>query len=248
MNAREGNPEPGRTQPLDTRISLCGIGLGAVLLFSMRVDSIQTGQPRTLGKAEASDPLDRQWTSAIWKEPVEGRVWAGREGLSGDAQVHRAHHGGPERALLLYPADHYPRWRTEWGTREIGPGGFGENLTVSGLDEHAVCVGDVLQIGAVRLEVSGPREPCSNLVQRHRRPDLMDQVRATDRSGWYARVQQEGWLERGLAIQLLDRPYPQWPISRAARVKRERIREPAEALLLAQCPGLLADWRVRIGR
>lgn len=212
----------------------------------MRVESIQTGQPRTSGRADSPDGPEKPWTSAIWKDPVEGRVWAGREGLSGDAQVHRPSHGGPERALLIYPAEHYPKWRAEWGIRDLGPGGFGENLTVSGVDEHAVCVGDILQLGDVRLEVSGPREPCATLARRHRRPDLVDQVMGNDRSGWYARVQHEGWLEPGLVIQLLDRPYPQWPISRAARVKRDRSRAPAEARLLADCPSLLADWRTKI--
>ena len=228
-------------------MSFRGIGLRLLLPLGMRVASIQTGQPRTLGKAGGGDFLDQPWTSAIWKESVEGRVWAGREGLSGDAQVHRPSHGGPERALLLYPAEHYPRWRSEWGTREIGPGGFGENLTVSGLDENTVCVGDVFQAGDVRLEISGPREPCANLVKRHHRPNLIEEVLSNGRSGWYARVHHEGWLERGLSIQLLDRPYPQWPISRAAPVKRERTREPGEARLLAQCPALLTDWRAKIG-
>ncbi len=67
----------------------------------MRVESIQTGQPRTLGNPASDDPLDAVWTSAIWKEPVEGRVAAGSEGLSGDTQVYKKGHGGPERALLF---------------------------------------------------------------------------------------------------------------------------------------------------
>jgi MOSC domain-containing protein YiiM len=212
----------------------------------MRIESIQTGQARTLGSDGAPDPLDRRWTSAIWKEPVQGRVWLGREGLTGDVQVYRKGHGGPERALLLYPAEHYPRWRTEWGTRDLGAGGFGENLTVSGQDEDTVCVGDGYQIGDARVEISGPREPCNNLVRRHRRRDLIERVVATGRSGWYVRVLQEGWLEAGLPLILLDRPYPQWPIERAAVVKRERAARPEEARLLAACPALLADWRAKL--
>ncbi len=212
----------------------------------MRIESIQTGQPRTLGRADAADPLDRTWTSAIWKEPVEGRLWTGTEGLSGDCQVNRKSHGGSERALLLYCAAHYPKWRAEWGSKDLGPGGFGENLTVSGLDETTVCVGDVFQVGELRLEVSGPREPCLNLIRRHRRGDLMDRMVATGWSGWYVRVRNEGWLEKGLLITLLDRPYPHWPIVRAAAVKRERATRREEAALLATCPALLADWRVRL--
>ena len=74
----------------------------------------------------------------------------------------------------------------------------------------------------------------------------MDQVIATGRSGWYVRVETEGWLERGLAITLLDRPYPQWPITRAAQVKRERTRRPEEVRQLAACPALLEDWRQKL--
>lgn len=213
----------------------------------MRLESIQTGQPRTLGTPGAADPMDEHWTSAIWKEPVQGRVSAGREGLTGDSQVYRKGHGGPERAVLWYAAEHYPRWRAEWGSKDLGPGGFGENLTVSGLDEQTVCVGDLFQVGELRFEVSGPRSPCLNLARRHRRPKLVAEVVANDRSGWYCRIQNEGWLERGLAIQLLDRPYPQWPISRAAQVRRDMASRPAEARLLAACPALLADWRVKLG-
>lgn len=213
----------------------------------MLVVSVQTGQARTCGHEDAADPLDRPWTSAIWKEPVQGRVWAGPEGLAGDTQVFRRAHGGPERALLLYCAGHYPAWRAEWQVRDLGPGGFGENLTVEGLDESTACIGDVYRIGEVRLEVSGPREPCRNLVRRHRRPDLVDAVQRTGRSGWYARVLSEGWLEAGLPIVLLDRPHPQWPIERAAEVKRRRLDDPAAARLLAGCPALLADWRARLG-
>ncbi len=211
----------------------------------MQVESIQTGQPRTLGNPASADPLDAVWTSAIWKEPVEGRVSAGAEGLTGDTQVYKKGHGGPERALLWYPLEHYQEWRAEWGQRDIGPGGFGENVTVSGLREQSVCVGDLFQVGELRVEVSGPREPCINLVRRFRRPEAIERVVATDRSGWYVRVLNEGWLEKGLPITLLDRPYPQWTIDRAARVKRTR--NPDEAALLASCPALLADWRAKLG-
>jgi MOSC domain-containing protein YiiM len=214
----------------------------------VRLESIQTGQARTVGLPGADDFLEREWTSAIWKEPVEGRVWAGQEGLSGDVQVNRTHHGGSERALLLYSAAHYPRWRSEWGRRDLTHGGFGENLTVSGWDEWSVCVGDRFRVGDVEIEISGPRQPCQTLVRRHRRSDLIKEVQATGRSGWYARVLTEGWLERGLSIELADRPYPQWTIARAAVVARERKSSPEEANQLAGCPALLADWRAKLRR
>lgn len=214
----------------------------------MRIESLQTGQPKTYGWPDAQDPLDREWTSAIRKEQVYGQVWAGVGGLSGDQVADRRGHGGPDRAVLVYSGDHYPKWRAEWGRKAVGPGAFGENLTVNGLTEDTVCVGDVFRIGDVRIEVSAPREPCMNLVRLHRIPDLVKTVQGTARSGWYARVLEEGWLEAGMPIALADRPYPQWTIARAALVKRKREEFAEEARLLGACPALIEEWRRKLGK
>jgi len=202
----------------------------------MRLESIQVGPPRTYDGP-------RPWTSAIKKEPVLGQVWAGREGLSGDHQYDRRHHGGPERALLMYSADHYPRWRAEWERSDVGPGGFGENLTVAGVTEDTVCIGDVFRIGDVRLEVSSPRTPCSTLSRRHGLPELVQTIVRNHRSGWYLRVLQEGWLEAGMEVVLADRPYPQWTVRRTAEVKRMRADLVEDARLLAACSALQVEWR-----
>ena len=212
----------------------------------MKLESVQVGEPRTYGTPDAEDPEERPWTSAIRKEPVEGPVWADREGLSGDHQFDRQGHGGPERALLMYSADHYPRWRAEWGRRDVGPGGFGENLTVSGVSEDTVCVGDVFRIGDARIEVSSPRTPCSNLSRRHGLPDLVRIILANHRSGWYLRVLQKCWVEAGADVLLLDRPYPQWTIRRGAEVMRHRAVRTEEARLLAGCPALQSEWRRKL--
>ncbi|MGQ0701720.1 MAG: MOSC domain-containing protein [Gemmatimonadales bacterium] len=212
----------------------------------MRLESVQVGHVRTYGTPGATNPLERPWTSAIRKEPVQGSVWAGREGLSGDQQYDRHGHGGPDRALLMYSADHYPRWREEWGRKDVGPGGFGENLTVSGLTEDLACVGDIYEIGEVRVEVSSPRTPCQNLARRHGIAELVKIITQNHRSGWYLRVLHEGWLEAGMAIRLLDRPYPQWTIRRTATVKRLRMDLAEEAQLLAACPALQREWREKL--
>jgi MOSC domain-containing protein YiiM len=207
----------------------------------MHLDSIQIGPPRTY---EGPKP----WTSAIKKEPVAGQVWAGREGLSGDHQYNRQHDGGPERALLMYSADHYPRWRAEWARSDVGPGAFGENLTVAGATEDTICIGDVLRVGEVRIEVSSPRTPCSTLSRRHGLPELVKTIVQNNRSGWYLRVLQEGWLESGMAVVLADRPYPQWTVRRAAEVKRMRAEREEEARLLAACSALQREWRELLRR
>lgn len=210
--------------------------------------SIQTGQPRTTGAPGADDPFERSYTSAIWKESVSGQLWASREGLTGDQVVNTKHHGGPDRALLMYSAAHYPKWRAEWGRKDVGLGGFGENLSVSGMTETEVCIGDRYQVGEVEIEATAPREPCSTLARRWVVRDLVAIVQANQRSGWYLRVLKEGWLEAGLPIRLIDRPYPQWTVARAATVKLRRHEEPAIARLLAQCPALISGWRETLGK
>jgi MOSC domain-containing protein YiiM len=205
----------------------------------MHLDSIQIGTPRTYPSPEGRAP----WTSAIAKTPVAGRIWAGSLGLSGDAVADTHHHGGPFQALLLYSAIHYPAWRTEWARPDLGPGMFGENLTVSEVSEDSACVGDVLGIGDVRLAVTSPRTPCNTLALRLGVPDVVKTILQNHRSGWYVRVVQEGWLEAGMSVELLERPNPEWTIRRAAEAKLHRHRNRGEAALLAACPGLHPDWR-----
>ena len=211
----------------------------------MRLSSIQVGMPRTVGTPGAENRMDREFTSAIWKSPVAGPIHAGALGLVGDAVFDTRHHGGPDQAVLMYSAAHYPLWERELG-RTVQPGDFGENLTVEGLDEDTVCIGDVYQLGPVRLEVSHPRQPCSTLARRHQIPDMIAIVRKNGRSGWYLRVLVEGWLRPGETIDRLARPNPEWPIRRAARAMLTRERNPVEAAALARCRGLSDEWRGRL--
>jgi MOSC domain-containing protein YiiM len=211
----------------------------------MRLVSIQVGRPRTVGVPGAENRMEREFTSAIWKSAVPGPVYAGRLGLAGDSVYDTRDHGGPDQAVLMYAAAHYPRWRQELG-REIGPGDFGENLTVEGLDEDTVCMGDVYQVGPVRFQVSHPRQPCATLARRHQISDMIAIVRSNGRSGWYLRVLTEGSVEPGQLIERLERPNAEWTVRRAARAMLTRQQNPAEAAGLARCRGLSVGWRDRL--
>jgi MOSC domain-containing protein YiiM len=213
----------------------------------MLLTSVQTGTPRTYGTEGSDDPLERPWTSAIAKQPITGPVWAGRMGMAGDVQADRKHHGGPDQAVLGYSADHYPRWREELARLEVGPGWFGENLTVSGVTERSACIGDIVAVGAARLEVTQPRQPCGTLSRRFQRRDMVKLVHAAQRYGWYLRVLREGWVEAGMEVTLEDRPYPQWPVWLATEVLEHRSARREEALRLAACPALSAKWRNTLG-
>jgi MOSC domain-containing protein YiiM len=160
------------------------------------------------------DGREPAWESGIFKEPVTHLVRVSAEGLEGDGQADLVNHAGPDKAVLAYSADHYPGWRDELGPPELPFGAFGENLTVSGWDEARVCVGDIVRVGVVRMQVSQQRQPCWKLARRLERADMVRRVVETGRSGWYLRVLEEGEVAAGMEMVLLERPEGAVPIWR----------------------------------
>ncbi|MCG3197058.1 MAG: Protein YiiM [bacterium] len=145
------------------------------------------------------------WTG-IFKQPVEGRVRVRRLGLFGDIQADRRHHGGLEKAVYAYPFEHYASWREELGeARDFPPGQFGENLTVTGMLEEEVCIGDIYRVGETLLQVSEPRQPCFKLGIKMGRPDILRPFVQTGRVGFYLRVLEEGSVGAGDPIHLVER-------------------------------------------
>jgi MOSC domain-containing protein YiiM len=209
----------------------------------MRLQSIQVGKPRELGTPGSADPLEKPWTSGYGKSPVRGPVFCGRLNLEGDGQFDLRWHGGPETAVLAYPADHYPRWRADGAWPDAAPGALGENLTVEGTDEDSACIGDVWEAGEVRLQISEPRKPCNNISKFHHRQELLRLVIETGRFGWYLRVLREGRLEAGQEVRLVERPHPGWTVARAMRARLGKKKDPVSAAALAALPALGADWR-----
>jgi MOSC domain-containing protein YiiM len=125
-------------------------------------------------------------------------------------------------------------------------GAFAENFTVTFLNEGNVCLGDIYAIGSARVEVSQPRQPCANITHRWKRPGLTERVRTTGRHGWYLRVLREGQVCAGDAVELLERPYPEWTITRAFRIMGHRMSHPDEAASLARVPALSSAWREQL--
>jgi len=209
--------------------------------------SIQVARVATLGEFDAVDPLDRRWTTAFFKTPVEGPVTAGWLGLAGDEQADLQHHGGRDKAILAYSQDHFADWRQEPDLAALSGGGFGENLTVQGLSETTVCIGDDWRVGDVLLEVTQPRQPCWKLGRRWRKPSLVKQVVVTGRTGWYLRVLEEGPLEAGMTMTLERRPHPEWTIAAANGVMYDR-RLPADRIRgLIALPELSDAWKNELG-
>jgi MOSC domain-containing protein YiiM len=203
----------------------------------MKLLSIQAALPSDHGEPGAAQPMRRPWTTAFFKEPVAGPVWLARTNLAGDRQADLENHGGPDKAVLLYAASHYPRWREELG-RELPHGGFGENFTVEGMDESSVCIGDVYDVGEARIQVSQPRIPCWKIARRWGIRDLSARVQRTRRTGWYVRVLREGHVAAGDAIVLVERPHPEWTVLRASDALYTRPHDVDEIRALAAVPAL----------
>ncbi len=187
--------------------------------------------------------MDRPWVTAAFKEPVEGPVWLGTTNLVGDGQANLQVHGGPDKAVLAYAADHYPVWRTELGLSNLRNGGFAENFTVAGLTEQTVAIGDIYAIGDARVQVSEPRQPCWKNSRRWRIRDLSLRIQNSGRTGWYFRVLNEGNVQKGLSLVLQERPFPQWTVSHANDIMHRRCGDRDLAGQLAACPALGTSWK-----
>jgi len=210
--------------------------------------SVQVGLPRQHGTEGVADPMERLWTTGFYKEPVVGPVRVGRVNIDGDGQADLVNHGGPDKAVCVYPADHYPYWREALNLPAQSFGAFGENFTVEGLTEAVVCIGDIWQVGGVTLQVSQPRQPCWKLARRWRVKTLALQVQQTGRTGWYFRVLEEGTVSAGSPLVLVQRPHPDWSVERANRVMHHDKDDLRAAAELAGVSLLSASWRATLAR
>ncbi len=168
----------------------------------MKIISVNLGQPRTV------DWNGRSVTTAFFKEPVTGRVKVKKLGLDGDRQADLRVHGGPKKAVYAYPAEHYDYWRKELPEVEFPWGSFGENLTVKGLLENKLRIGDVLEVGSTELKVTRPRLPCFKMNVRFQRDDMMQRFQEAGLSGFYLEVLREGELKAGDEIKLHENQPP----------------------------------------
>jgi MOSC domain-containing protein YiiM len=164
----------------------------------MRLVSVNVGKKQTQLKG---DELE---TTGIYKLPAAGIVEIGVHGLTGDVICDQESHGGPDQAVYVYGTTDYSWWGAHLGTA-IESGTFGENLTISDFESANMSVGDRLQVGAVLLEVTAPRIPCSTLAARMRDPGFVKRYRYGERPGLYCRVIEAGAVQAGDEVMRL--PY-----------------------------------------
>ena len=206
------------------------------------LSSIQVGKPTSYGSEGAFDSHEGPWTTGFFKIPIQGPVFVRTTNLDGDGQADLENHGGIDKAVLAYSADHYRKWRRELGIPEMQFGAFGENLTIAGLSEESVYIGDIFGIGEARFEVSQPRQPCWKLARRWRMHELPGMVVRNGRSGWYLRVREPGRIEKQMPVTLVERPNPEWSVARAHQIMHHSTQDLALTLQLAGVPRLADSW------
>lgn len=174
----------GQTHQYPIRGEVVSVNVGAVRRVEWAGRTVETG---------------------IWKEPVERRIGVHGVNLDGDDQADRRVHGGPDKAVYAYAIEDYDWWSRQLD-REIGPGTFGDNLTVSGLDLASAVIGERWQVGSTEFEVAQPRLPCSKLGIRMGDAAFVDRFEQADRFGVYLRIVEEGSVGAGDQIHVAARP------------------------------------------
>src|SRR5699024_7051453 len=207
------------------------------------IHKIFTGKVKQLGDASATDPMDKPWKSAMFKEETDGQIWLGKTGLYGDEVADRKNHGGPEKALFAYPIKHYTYWQQDLQLDSIDVGAMGENLSVLEMDEFSVCIGDTYHFGDAVIQVSQPRRPCWKPARRHRVTDFALRIQNSGRTGWYYRVLKEGYLKAPTDLALLERPFPEWTVEAANEVMYVRKKDLEAARALADCQKFAPNWK-----
>ena len=177
--------------------------------------------------AEMNAELAPGLVSAIDKYVAGSPLWCSFSGLEGDEQSDKRHHGGPDRALHYYPADHYPWWKT-WQTA---------------LGLPAPRIGDVYRLGEALIQISQPTSPCFKLNQRFGYPHLSQVMQLNGRCGWLLRVLEEGRVAPVDELLLMDRPYPELTVKRTADILFNQTRHEGDLQLLLENPALSPNWR-----
>lgn len=207
-----------------------------------------TGKVKKLGNPNAKNPMEREWETGMFKNETKYKVWLTETNLIGDEVADKKAHGGPEKALFAYPMKHYEYWKQNIKNESIDIGAFGENLAVKHADEDTVCIGDIYQFGEAKIQVSQPRRPCWKPARRFQIIDFALRIQNSGLTGWYYRVLEEGYVQSGIEMELLERPYPKWTIANANKVMYKHKDNMEVTKELASCPALAKNWKRTLNR
>lgn len=210
-------------------------------MIETKLDNLLIGTPRPF--------RDDGEMSAIAKQSVAETLELGSFGFAGNQVADPLHHGGRDKAVHLYPVEHYTFWKEKYP--ELGildrPGAFGENLSCTGLTEDKLCLGDVFRLGEALIECSHARQPCWKLNHHLGHSDVLKIVIKTAKSGSYFRVLESGKVRAGDSLTQQDRKHPDWPLDRLFNIiiGGKHKGQGSELQALSDMPVLAETWRKR---
>ena len=193
-------------------------------------------------------PKDVTWQgrtvhTGVWKYPVQGPAMVRRLNIDGDGQGDTEGHGGEQRAVLVYQIDSYRHWQRHFGRDDLGYGQFGENLTVDGLPDDEVCIGDRYRIGEAEFEVTQPRVTCYRVGLRFGAPELAALLVSHHRPGFYMRVVHEGHIQAGDRIVRTATGPGALSVADTDALLYLPDRDPAKLRLALRVPALSPGWQ-----
>ncbi|QCD52474.1 MOSC domain-containing protein [Campylobacter sp. RM16192] len=169
------------------------------------VKALLIGKVQTYGDANSANSINKIWQSAIFKVATKDEIYADKFGFNGDEVADKKHHGGEQKAIFANSYENYLAWSEFLGLSNLPFGAMGENLTISGMHENNVCIGDIHKIGSIVLQISQPRKPCFKLSKRWMNAGMAKEIFRSGLSGWYYRVLENGYCKAGDIVQIIQR-------------------------------------------
>ena len=203
----------------------------------MKLLSVNVGLPREI---EWSGKIVR---TSIFKAPLSGRVRVSKLNVEGDQQSDLSVHGGLDKAVYVYPSEHFPFWRRELPGMDLPWAVFGENFTTEGLFEENVRIGDRLRIGSAEFMITQPRMPCFKLGIRFNRPDMVKRFLQSGRTGFYFAVLKEGEVAAGDSIELLEKDEHNILVADVVNLYRGDAVNQDLVRRVSELPSLPESWR-----
>jgi MOSC domain-containing protein YiiM len=202
----------------------------------MIIESLNIGLPRT------EVFFGKEVRTGFCKSPAAGPARLTKLGFEGDGAADREHHGGADKAVCVYSTEHHSYWESVLGIK-LPPAPFGENLSVSGLQEDDICIGDVFRAGTAFLQISQPRQPCRTLAARYGRNDMLKFMVDSGLTGFYFRVLEEGTVKERDELILRERDSRGVTISFASNIYHHDRRNGGAVERVLSVPALSESWR-----
>jgi len=211
-----------------------------------KIISLQVGHAKTYGDAQSKDFLEKEWQSASFKEVSHTPLFAHFTGFSGDEVADTVHHGGVDKAIFANSYENYAHWATFLEQKSLPFGALAENLTITGLHEQSVMLGEVHQIGTAILQVSQPRKPCWKISRRWNHKAFTNEIFTSGLTGWYYKVLQEGLIGSDDEIKVIQQKTPQISILKANEAFREPEKYQSILETILDIPSLASSYQESI--